>query len=82
MIQVYERQSNRVPGITSLYLSFDYNQSIIDTIKNNCEAYDFNKKTKEWEIPVTYLSNLLDNLSLFGNFFYSRRNPTVGSTES
>ena len=47
MIQVYERQSNRVPGITSLYLSFDFNQSIIDTIKNNCEAYDLNNQEKE-----------------------------------
>ena len=63
MIQVYERQSNRVPGITSLYLSFDFNQSIIDTIKNNCEAYDFNKKTKEWELPIKNCSNILDLLS-------------------
>lgn len=63
MIQVYERQSNRLPGITSLYLSFNFNQSIIDTIKNNCEAYDFNKKTKEWELPVKNCSNILDLLS-------------------
>ena len=65
MIELKERPCEKLSGITSLFLNFEYNESIIGYIKQNIDVYTFNKKTKEWEIPVTYLSNLLDNLSLF-----------------
>lgn len=65
MIELQERRCEKLSGITSLFLSFAYNESIIGYIRQNIDIYNFNKKTKEWEIPITYLSNLIDNLSIF-----------------
>lgn len=65
MIKIEERECAKLSGLTSLFLSFVYNANIVTTIKQTTDVYDFNKKTKEWEIPVTYLSKILDNLSVF-----------------
>lgn len=65
MIKIEERECEKLSGLTSLFLSFDYNEEIINAIKQTADVYLFNKKTKEWEIPVTYLSKLLDNLNAF-----------------
>ena len=65
MIKIEERECEKLSGLTSLFLSFDYNEEIINAIKQITDVYLFNKKTKEWEIPVTYLSKLLDNLNAF-----------------
>lgn len=65
MIELKERRCEKLSGITSLFLSFDYNEDIITSIKQNIDIYNFNKKTKEWEIPVTYLGLLIDYLSVF-----------------
>ena len=64
MIQVEERMSNRVPGITSLFISFDYNQDVVNLMKE-FEVYDFNKKTKEWEVPIKDCYKILDRLSFY-----------------
>lgn len=64
MITIDERMSNRVPGITSLFISFDYNQKIVDLIKE-FEVYDFNKSTKEWEVPIKDCHSIIDRLSFF-----------------
>ena len=65
MIKIEERECEKLSGLTSLFLSFDYNEEIINAIKQIADVYLFNKKTKEWEIPITYLSKLLDNLNAF-----------------
>lgn len=65
MIKIEERECEKLSGLTSLFLSFEYNEEIINAIKQIADVYLFNKKTKEWEIPVTYLSKLLDNLNAF-----------------
>lgn len=65
MIQLKERRCEKLSGITSLFLSFNYKEEIVNAIKQNIDVYNFNKKTKEWEIPITYLSNIIDNLSIF-----------------
>lgn len=59
MIHVEERNTARLPGITSLFVSFDYDKAIVDELRlmQNC-IYD--EKTKEWEIPLTSLSEFLD----------------------
>lgn len=41
----------------SLYVSFDYDESIIEIIRNLPERY-YNKSTKEWEIPAKELDAL------------------------
>lgn len=64
MIKIKENVCAKVPGITSLFISFSYNKEIINLIKN-CDAYNFDKKTLEWEVPVNSLSYILDNLTYY-----------------
>lgn len=64
MINIEERKSSKVVGDTSLFISFNYNQEIIDYIKYKCSGSNYSKKTKEWEIPIIYLSGFLDNSCL------------------
>ena len=65
MIKIEEKKCEKLSGLTSLFLSFDYNAEIINTIKIISDVYNFNKKTKEWEIPITYLAKIIDSLSAF-----------------
>lgn len=59
MIRVEERKTVKLPGITSLFISFDFNRAIVDELKmlNNV---NYNSDTKEWEIPITTLSEFID----------------------
>jgi len=59
MIRIYERPTVKVPGLTSLFVSFDFNQLIVDEIKLLQNTF-FNPETREWEIPLTALSEFLD----------------------
>lgn len=64
MINITEKRTSKVPGITSLFISFNYSQDIINIIKSfPCKNYS--KKTNLWELPVTYLSELLDKLCVY-----------------
>lgn len=65
MILIEERKCEKLSGITSIFLSFNYDEKIISWVKQNIDIYNFNKKTKEWEIPITYLSKTIDDLSIF-----------------
>lgn len=62
MVTIEENKSKKLPGGTSLYITFDYNDEIIKTIKFCCDVYNYDKKIKTWEVPVINLSKLLDNL--------------------
>ena len=61
MIFIKEDISKKSVGETSLFISFKYNSDIIDIIKQ-CEIPLYDKKTKVWELPLSELSFLLDNL--------------------
>lgn len=61
MISIEEKQSKHVPGLTSLFISFRYNQDIVDKIKSQDCSY-YNSKEKIWECPISCLHNLLDEL--------------------
>lgn len=61
MITIHERQTVKVPGITSLFVSFDFNRAIVDEIKL-LDGCVFNAETKEWEIPLTNLAEFLDRV--------------------
>lgn len=52
----------KLSGLSSLLVSFDFNQYIIDSIKTIPTAH-YHKIQKCWELPVCYLSRLLDNLT-------------------
>ena len=60
-MRIQQRRNKKVPGGTSLFLTFDFNQKIIDIIKET-KYYSYDKKTREWEVPLTSLSQILDNV--------------------
>ena len=62
MITIEESNSKQLSGITSLFLSFAFNQEVINVIKS-CDKYAYDKKKYIWELPLTSLSYLLDNLT-------------------
>ena len=61
MITIQERQTVKVPGITSLFVSFDFNRAVVDEIKL-LDGCVFNAETKEWEMPLTNLSEFMDRV--------------------
>lgn len=64
MIIITEKRTEKVPGITSVFVSFKYNQDIVNEIKS-LPCYNFSKKDSLWEIPVIYLSELIDKLCVY-----------------
>lgn len=65
MIKIEERRAEKLSGLTSLFISFDYNEDIIKWIKQNLDIYTYNKKTKEWETTILELSKILDSFCFF-----------------
>lgn len=61
MIYLYERQTSKVPGLTSIFVECEYNKRVLDAIKS-LHCCNFSKKTKMWEVPLKYLSELIDML--------------------
>ena len=64
MIKVKIAEAIRCNGDYSLFVSFDYNQKIVDTIRSFPSRY-WDKDTKEWEVPFNKLGDLVNNLSDF-----------------
>ena len=62
MIKIEERKTQKLPGLTSLFLQSPYSDRLLEIVKQ-CDVRDFNKKTKEWELPVANLAYLIDSLS-------------------
>lgn len=62
MINIYQRPSKKCAGKYSLWISFDFNQKIVDIIKL-AENVVYYKDTKEWEVPLSKLSYLIDSLT-------------------
>ena len=65
MIKIEERLAEKLSGLTSLFISFDYNENIVSWLKQNLDVYNYNKKTKEWETTILELSKLLDSLCFY-----------------
>ena len=61
MIRIFEDKANKLSGLKSLYLFFDYNVDVVNIIKSS-ETYFFHANNHLWEVPITSLSYLLDNL--------------------
>ena len=59
-MKIQQRVNKKIPGGTSLFISFSFNQKIIDIIKET-KYYFYDKKTREWEVPLTSLSQIIDN---------------------
>ena len=59
MITIKELTPKRIPGRSSLFVSFDYKPEIVAIMKE-CTPNHYDKKTKIWEIPATRLSKLIN----------------------
>lgn len=64
MIYINERQTSKVPGLTSVFVEFNYNPNIVEEIKS-LPCFNFSKRTKLWEVPIVYLSQLIDKLCIY-----------------
>ena len=63
MVKIYEiSPPNKISGLSSLVISFDYNQYIVDALKT-LPTYNYDKKNKLWEVPLCYLGRVLDSLT-------------------
>lgn len=63
MIKIEERLPNKLPGESSLFVSFNYSQQVVEVVKQ-CTVANYNKKNFDWEVPATSLSFLLERLSI------------------
>lgn len=52
----------KLSGLSSLLISFEFNQYIVDSLKT-LPTYYYHKKEKVWEVPICYLGRLLDSLT-------------------
>ena len=64
MINVRIAESNMCNEENAMFISFSYNQRIVDTIKSYPTRY-WNKDSKEWEVPLKKLADLLNDLRDF-----------------
>lgn len=71
---------NKVSGLSSIVATFDYNPMVIDAIKT-MPVYQYDKKTHIWEIPINYLSLLLDALAIVDSVSLSLLDATPGENE-
>ncbi len=62
MIKIQENFTKKCPGQTSLFITFNYNQDLVDILRQ-CEGSIFDKKHKIWEVPVTNLAFLLNSFN-------------------
>lgn len=52
----------KMSGLSSICVTFDFNQYIVDALKT-IPTYYYHKKDNVWELPICYLSRLLDSLT-------------------
>ena len=64
MIKITEKLTQKVPGITSVFVEFDYNPEIVQELKS-FPCFNYSKKTNKWEIPIIYLAQLIDQLCVY-----------------
>ena len=64
MIYIFEDKKRQLGGITSLFLSFEYDKQVINIVKAS-GTYKYDAEKHLWEVPLTSLAYLLDNLTYF-----------------
>lgn len=62
MINVNIRKSEKCNEEYSMFISFEYNQYVVDVIRQLPTRY-WNNDTKEWEVPITKIGTLTSQLS-------------------
>lgn len=62
MIFIEEKFTEKLPGTTSLFVSFDFDPQVVQVVKSlDCSIY--NKKNKTWEVPLSQLTEMVDTLT-------------------
>ena len=61
MITISEKPTKKMPGFTSLFITFDYNIAIIEALKT-IPSMMYHKSLKAWETPLSQLSEVVDKL--------------------
>lgn len=64
MINIREAKTQKVVGETSLFLNTSYKPEYIDILRE-FSGINFDKKTNTWELPVSYLSKIIDELCIY-----------------
>ena len=64
MINIRIDKANKVNGDWALYVSFPYDNQIVETIRSFSSRF-WNKDTKEWELPFKYFADVIDKLSAY-----------------
>lgn len=64
MIDIRIAESKKCNGDWSMYVTFPYNQKIVDVVRNFSSRF-WNKDTKEWELPIKCFKSFIDSLSDF-----------------
>lgn len=64
MITINIRKSNKANGDYSMFVSFPYDNRIIETIREFPSRY-WDKDTKEWEVPIKKLEELTTKLNMY-----------------
>jgi SNF2 family DNA or RNA helicase len=63
MVKIYEiSPPHKLSGLSSLVISFEYNEYIVSALKT-LPTYNYDKRTKLWEVPLCYLGRVLDSLT-------------------
>lgn len=70
MINIEIADSKNCNGDYSLFITFDYNSAIVETIKAFPTRF-WNKDEKSWELPFNQLGNVANKLSAFGDITIS-----------
>jgi len=63
MINIKIAESIKCNGECSLFITFNFNREIVDTIKRLCSERFYNRDKKEWEVPYKDLNMLKFHLS-------------------
>lgn len=62
MIKIEERIPKKCPGLTSLFITFDYSPTVVSLVKQ-VDGAVYDRKTTSWEIPVVGLQKFLDSVT-------------------
>ena len=62
MITISEKACDKLPGFSSIFVNFNYNAEVIDVLKK-CEVYYYHKKDCTWELPITDLAFIIEELA-------------------
>lgn len=62
MITIEEREPCKLSGLSSLFISFDFDAEVVNAIKK-LDKYVYDKKTFTWEVPTSCLAVLLDTFT-------------------